>query len=200
MQSGALRRYLGNIRDAPRDFLSSLIRHGQPTSDRAQSQTVFSNLFLHILPTRIHRYSLRIRATFGLGVISLALFFLLVATGIPLMIYYKPSVDQAGDSMKEIQYIVPTGRFVRNIHRWSAHAMAACVMPHMGGRSTHRRTRAVAVQLGSRHGVVRADARVELYRLFVAVGSVGVLGNHDWFGDCSVAARADGLAGHHVVV
>jgi quinol-cytochrome oxidoreductase complex cytochrome b subunit len=131
VQRGALRRYFGNIRDTPRDFLSSLIRHGQPTSDRAQSQAVFSNLFLHILPTRIHRYSLGIRATFGLGVISLALFFLLVATGIPLMIYYKPSVDQAYDSMKEIQYIVPTGRFVRNIHRWAAHAMVACVMLHM---------------------------------------------------------------------
>jgi quinol-cytochrome oxidoreductase complex cytochrome b subunit len=128
---GALRRYFGNLRHAPRDFLDSVVRHGRPTSDRAQSQAVFSNLFLHILPTRIHRYSLRIRATLGLGVISLALFFLLVATGIPLMIYYKPSVDQAYDSMKEIQYIVPTGRFVRNIHRWAAHAMVACVMLHM---------------------------------------------------------------------
>jgi len=128
---GALRRYFGNVRDTPRDFLSSLVRHGQPTSERAQSQAVFSNLFLHILPTRIHRYSLRLRATLGLGVISLALFFLLVATGIPLMIYYKPAVDQAYDSMKEIQYIVPTGRFVRNIHRWAAHAMVASVMLHM---------------------------------------------------------------------
>lgn len=130
-ERGAMRRYFSNIRELPRDFLASLVRHGRPTSDRARSQAVFSNLFLHIMPTRIHRYSLRFRATLGLGVISLALFFLLVATGIPLMIYYKPSVDQAYDSMKEIGYIVPTGRFVRNIHRWSAHAMVACVMLHM---------------------------------------------------------------------
>lgn len=130
-EPAALRRYFSNIVDIPRDFLGSLIRHGKPTSARAQSQAVFSNLFLHILPTRIHRYSLRMRATLGLGVISLALFFLLTATGIPLMIYYKPSIDQAYDSMKEIQYTVPTGRFVRNIHRWSAHAMVACVMLHM---------------------------------------------------------------------
>jgi quinol-cytochrome oxidoreductase complex cytochrome b subunit len=92
---------------------------------------VFTNFFLHILPTRVNRYSLRIRATLGLGVISLALFVLLIATGIPLMIYYKPSVDQAYDSIKDIQYIVPTGRFVRNVHRWAAHAMVACVMLHM---------------------------------------------------------------------
>lgn len=130
-ERSAMRRYFGNIRDLPRDFLGSLVRHGRPTSDRARSQAVFSNLFLHLLPTRIHRYSLRIRATLGLGVVSLALFLLLVATGIPLMIYYKPAVDQAYDSMKEIEYIVPTGRFVRNIHRWSAHAMVACVMLHM---------------------------------------------------------------------
>lgn len=130
-QESALRRYVGNIRNTPAELVRSIIRHGRPTSERAQSQAVFSNLFLHILPTRIHRYVLSIRATLGLGVISLALFFLLIATGIPLMIYYKPSVDQAYDSMKEIQYVVPSGRFVRNVHRWSAHAMVASVMLHM---------------------------------------------------------------------
>lgn len=71
------------------------------------------------------------RATLGLGVVTLVLFFLLIATGNPLMIYYKPSVDQAYDSMKEIYYIVPTGRFVRNVHRWAAHGMVACVILHM---------------------------------------------------------------------
>jgi quinol-cytochrome oxidoreductase complex cytochrome b subunit len=127
----ALARYLRNLLDTPAEFRRSLIRHSRPTSDRAASQAVFTNLFLHIMPTRIHRYSLQIRATWGLGIVSLVLFFLLIGTGIPLMIYYKPSVDQAYDSMKEIQYIVPTGRFVRNIHRWAAHGMVACVMLHM---------------------------------------------------------------------
>lgn len=130
-QDSAMRRYLRNLAESPRDFRESAIRHGKPTSDRARSQAVFANLLLHVMPTRIHLYSLRIRATLGLGVISLALFFLLVATGIPLMIYYKPSVDQAYDSMKEIHYIVPSGRFVRNVHRWAAHAMVASVMLHM---------------------------------------------------------------------
>ncbi len=127
----AIQRYLKNLRSVPRSFRDSLIRHGRPTSDRAASQAVFTNFFLHIMPTRIHRYSMRIRATWGLGIITLVLFLLLTATGIPLMIYYKPSIDQAYDSMKEIHYIVPTGRFVRNIHRWGAHAMVAMVMLHM---------------------------------------------------------------------
>ncbi len=128
---GAMRRYFRNLLDAPRDFRNSLIRHGRPTSDRAKSQAVFTNLFLHIMPTRIHRYSLRIRATLGLGVVTLVLFFLLCATGIALMVYYKPSTDQAYDSMKEIHYVVPTGRFMRNIHRWAAHGMVFCVILHM---------------------------------------------------------------------
>jgi len=127
----AFRQLFRNLRTTPRQFHESLIRHGRPTSDRAASEAVFGNLFIHILPTRIHRYSLRIRATLGLGVITLVLFFLLVLTGIALMVYYKPSTDQAYDSMKEIWYVVPTGRFVRNIHRWAAHAMVACVILHM---------------------------------------------------------------------
>src|SRR6516162_7322533 len=129
--AGGVRRLLRNLLTTPRQFRDSVVRHGEPTSDRAASETVFSNVFLHILPTRIHRYSLRIRATLGLGVITLVLFFLLVLTGIALMVYYKPATDQAYDSMKEIRYVVPTGRFMRNIHRWAAHAMVACVILHM---------------------------------------------------------------------
>ncbi len=128
---GALGRFFRNLLGTPRDFRNSVVRHGRPTSDRTRSQTVFSNLFLHVMPTRIHRYSLKLQATLGLGVISLVLFALLTATGVALMIYYKPATDQAYDSMKDIRYVVPTGRFMRNIHRWAAHAMVACVILHM---------------------------------------------------------------------
>jgi quinol-cytochrome oxidoreductase complex cytochrome b subunit len=130
-QPRAVRRLLRNLISTPRQFRDSVVRHGHPTSDRAASEAVFSNVFLHILPTRIHRYSLKIRATLGLGVITLVLFFLLLLTGIALMVYYKPSTEQAYDSMKELRYVVPTGRFMRNIHRWAAHAMVACVILHM---------------------------------------------------------------------
>ena len=128
---GALGRFFRNLLGVPRDFRDSLVRHGRPTSDRARSQAVFSNLFLHVMPTRIHRHSLKFKATWGLGVISLVLFLLLTATGVAVMIYYKPATDQAYNSMKDIRYVVPAGRFMRNIHRWAAHAMVACVMLHM---------------------------------------------------------------------
>jgi len=120
-----------NLKDTPRSFRNSVVRRGRATSDRAASQAVFNNVFLHIMPTRFHRYSLRVSATAGLGIIALVLFFLLLVTGVLLMIYYEPSTDRAYDSMKEILYIVPTGRFMRNIHRWAAHAMVACVILHM---------------------------------------------------------------------
>jgi cytochrome b-561 len=128
---GAWREFLGNLRNSPRLFSDSVIRHGRPTSDRAASQAVFGNFFLHVLPTRIHIRSLHFSTTLGLGVITLVLFFLLTTTGIALMVYYKPTTGQAYESMKDIQYLVPTGRFMRNIHRWSAHGMVACVLLHM---------------------------------------------------------------------
>ncbi len=128
---GAMRQFGRNLLHSPRAFRDSMIRHGRPTSARAASQAVFTNFFLHILPARVHRYSLRLKATLGLGVICFVLFLLLTATGVALMIYYKPSTVDAYDSMKDIHYIVPTGRFMRNIHRWAAHGMVACVMLHM---------------------------------------------------------------------
>ncbi len=129
--SGALLQLWQNLTSTPWQFCKSVVRHGRPTSDRAASQVVFSNVFLHILPTRISLHALKFRATLGLGVITLVLFFLLTITGIALMVYYKPSTAEAYNSMKEIQYVVPTGRFMRNIHRWGAHAMVLFVLLHM---------------------------------------------------------------------
>jgi len=128
---GAIRAYLRNLARVPRTFRESVVRHGAPTSDRARSQTVFGNFFLHVFSVRVHLHSLKFRTTLGLGILSLVLFVLLTVTGVLLMVYYKPSVDQAYDSMKDISFVVPTGAFMRNIHRWSAHAMVACVILHM---------------------------------------------------------------------
>jgi len=128
---GAMSDFGSNLRSAPGAFGRSLIRHGRPTSDRARSQTVFTNFFLHVLPVRTHLHSIKVTTTFGLGIATLVLFILLCVTGALLMVYYKPSVDQAYDSMLDIVHVVPTGRLIRNVHRWAAHAMVACVFLHM---------------------------------------------------------------------
>src|SRR3989338_5821540 len=127
----AVNDYFKNLVNIPKTFVESFIRHGKPTSDRARSQTVMSNIFLHIHSTRIHRYTLKKTFTFGLGVIAASSFFILIITGILLMVYYKPSVDLAYDSIKDIQHVVPGGRFIRNVHRWATNIMIVSVFLHM---------------------------------------------------------------------
>ena len=127
----ALGEFGSNLASTPRAFRDSVVRHGRPTSDRARSQKVFSNFFLHILPVRTHVHSLKAATTLGLGIATLVLFIILCFTGVLLMVYYKPAVDQAYGSMLDIMHTVPTGRLIRNVHRWSAHAMVACVFLHM---------------------------------------------------------------------
>jgi quinol-cytochrome oxidoreductase complex cytochrome b subunit len=119
-----------NLRHLWVNVRESLFRTGAPSSDRARTQTVFGNFLYHIHATRIHRRSLQFTATFGLGVAALASFLIAALTGILLMIYYTPSVELAYDSVKDIHYTVPTGRFIRNLHRWSAHVMVITVILH----------------------------------------------------------------------
>lgn len=120
-----------SLRALPGNFWRSLVRHGAPRSDRARAQAVFSNVFLHIHSVRVHPHSLRLATTWGLGVALVAQFIILTVTGILLMVYYMPATDMAYDSMKDIHYIVPSGRVIRNVHRWASHMMVIFVMLHM---------------------------------------------------------------------
>ena len=131
MANTAGRRFLQNLRNVPRNFRESMIRHGRPTSDRSRTQTVVQNFFLHIHPARVHDHSLKWSTTLGLGMMTTALFLILVVTGVLLMVYYKPSVGSAYDSIKDIHFVVPTGRVMRNVHRWGAHGMVVMVILHM---------------------------------------------------------------------
>lgn len=128
---GAWSDYLANVRALPRTVWGSLVRHGAPVTDRSRAEAVFQNLFLHLHPTRVHRWSLKGSYTLGLGLICAASFALLLVTGVLLMFYYKPSSLLAYQSIKDIHYVVPSGRFMRNIHRWGAHIMVVAVILHM---------------------------------------------------------------------
>jgi len=129
--SSGLRRLWSNLRALPRNVKDAVVRHGPRTTARARNQTVFGNVFMHIHAVRTHRWSLRKTFTFGLGVASAALFMILLATGVLLMIYFKPTTAEAYNSVKDIHYIVPGGRIIRNVHRWSAHLMVIAVLLHM---------------------------------------------------------------------
>ncbi len=119
-----------NLRRLPALIRDATFRTGQATSDRARTLKVFGNLWMHLHATRVHVHTLRLSATLGLGIAALAAFVVAVVTGVLLMIYYTPSVDLAYQSVKDIHYVVPTGRFIRNLHRWSAHVMVISVMLH----------------------------------------------------------------------
>ena len=55
----------------------------------------------------------------------------LAATGILLMFYYVPSVEQAHNRMLDLSGTVAFGVLLRNMHRWAAHGMVAIVFLHM---------------------------------------------------------------------
>ena len=52
-------------------------------------------------------------------------------TGILLMLYYRPVPEYAYLDIKLMEHAVLFGEFLRNMHRWAAHAMVILVMLHM---------------------------------------------------------------------
>jgi len=130
-EESAVGRFIENLKAAPHRFTETMFRSGRPHSDRTRSTFVFGNVFLHLHSVRTHRWSLRWSTTWGLGIAAFSCFFVLVATGVLLMFYYKPYPDVAYLSIKDIHFVVPTGRFIRNIHRWSGNMMVVIVLLHM---------------------------------------------------------------------
>jgi quinol-cytochrome oxidoreductase complex cytochrome b subunit len=127
----AMRRFVDNLRAAPSQFKASLVRSGAPNTDRSRSSFVFGNLFLHLHAVRVHRWTLRWATTWGLGIMAASAFFITLGTGILLMFYYKPYPEVAYASIKDIHFVVPTGQFIRNLHRWAAQLMVVAVLLHM---------------------------------------------------------------------
>lgn len=109
----------------------SIFRHSWPDSARTRSLATMSNVFLHLHPTTIRRASLKVTYTFCLGGLSFFFFLVLTISGVMLMFYYVPSVTEAWQNIKDLQTVVFAGQFLRNMHRWGAHAMVITVFLHM---------------------------------------------------------------------
>jgi quinol-cytochrome oxidoreductase complex cytochrome b subunit len=123
--------FFGTLRSFPANVWNSIFRNPLPSSDLGRSQTTFSNFFLHIHPVKTHTNSLRARYTLGLGVMAFSLFLILLVSGILLMFYYVPSVEQAHNRMLDLSGTVAFGVLLRNMHRWAAHGMVAIVLLHL---------------------------------------------------------------------
>lgn len=72
-----------------------------------------------------------IRWYFCLGGITFALFLIQGVTGILLSLYYKPTPDQAYESILFIMNNVRFGWLIRSIHSWSATLMIAFCLAHL---------------------------------------------------------------------
>lgn len=75
----------------------------------------------------VHRYSV----IYYLGGMTLFFFIVQVVTGILLMLYYRPSAEEAFESVEFIMTTVPFGWLVRSVHSWSANLMVFFAVVHL---------------------------------------------------------------------
>jgi len=100
-------------------------------STREAGDSIVRNLLLHWFPAKITLPSLSFRYSFWLGTISAVLFLILTLTGVVLMFLYVPSVERAYQSLKDVEFTVSFGYFLRRLHRISAQLMVAVLFLHM---------------------------------------------------------------------
>jgi len=74
----------------------------------------------------IHRHTL----FYYLGGMALFLFSIQVATGILLLLYYRPSAAEAFESVQYVMADVPFGWLIRSIHAWGANLFIGVVFAH----------------------------------------------------------------------
>ncbi|HWG19981.1 MAG TPA: cytochrome b N-terminal domain-containing protein [Terracidiphilus sp.] len=114
-----------------KDIWRSIFRGDPLSTDKGKSELVFLNVWLHIHPAKVKKENLRFKHTFYLGFITFFLLIILFTTGIALMCYYRPSTSVAYQDMKDLQFVVFLGPYLRAMHRWAAHGMVVCVFLHM---------------------------------------------------------------------
>ena len=75
----------------------------------------------------VHRFSV----FYYLGGMTLFFFLAQVVTGVLLMLYYRPSANEAFESVEFIMTVVPFGWLIRSIHSWSANLMVFFAFLHL---------------------------------------------------------------------
>jgi cytochrome b6 len=83
--------------------------------------------FLSHKTVPMHRYSV----FYYLGGMTLFFFLVQVVTGVLLMLYYRPSAEEAFESVEFLVTTVPFGWLVRSLHSWSANLMVFFAFLHL---------------------------------------------------------------------
>ncbi|MGE5359256.1 MAG: cytochrome b [Bacteroidales bacterium] len=103
----------------------------RPATDSQASKAILANFLLHWFPSRALARSLSWGYSFWLGTVTATAMLLLVVSGVPLLFFYVPSVERAYGSIKDIEYVVTFGSWIRSLHRLSAHVMVAAMFAHL---------------------------------------------------------------------
>ena len=73
----------------------------------------------------------RLTVLYYFGGMTLFFFLVQVITGIMLMLYYRPSADQAFESVEFLMTTVQFGWLIRSLHSWSANLMVFFAFVHL---------------------------------------------------------------------
>ncbi|MCL4558385.1 MAG: cytochrome b N-terminal domain-containing protein [Deltaproteobacteria bacterium] len=102
-----------------------------PATEREASDSTARNFLLHWFPAKVTAKSMSFSYSMLLGTIILTLFSILTVTGLILMFLYVPSVERAYWSIKDLEFAIPYGWFIRDLHRVAAQLMVAVVFIHL---------------------------------------------------------------------
>ncbi len=119
------------IARTPRPVLEEVTWSYVPRTEREAGDAIVRNFLWHWFPNKVTKAALSVRYSLWLGTISAVLFFYLAVSGAALMFLYVPSVERAYASVKDLEYVVSFGGFLRASHRIAAHLMVLTVFLHM---------------------------------------------------------------------
>lgn len=156
----------------------------EPAGESGQSAKVkdWVSYIQKDLPAHLHWWP------YTLGAIPLALFGLLVASGLLLTVYYVPSPEKAYESVEQITREVYLGWFVRGVHRLSVDLMILFLFFHV--------IRAFVTRAYRPPGELKWVAGALVFFLILAMGFTGyslVYDNVSYWGMTVVTGMIGGL-------
>ncbi|MCG6550925.1 MAG: cytochrome b N-terminal domain-containing protein [Candidatus Magnetominusculus sp. LBB02] len=130
-ETSGVSKFIENVKSLADSVTGSIFRGGKPDTDKARASVVYNNFFMHIQSVKTHVNTLRPSYTLGLGLIVFFLFAFVFTSGIFLMVYYNPSIENAFRSVKNINHVVFAGKVIRNVHKWTGEGMIVFLFLHM---------------------------------------------------------------------
>ena len=109
----------------------SIFRHGFSDTQRNRVLNMTAGFLMHTRPIKVRTHGIRLRYTWGAGGLTFLMYVVACISGVILMFYYRPVPEFAYADMKYLRFDIPFGMFLRNMHRWGAHAMVLLVLVHM---------------------------------------------------------------------